>query len=530
MAFFIDSSVIPGTITLLGNNTFLSTRHLNQANDNIVLIPTPSADPNDPLNRSPRRKLLSTFCVCTYTLFARISIANLYSVLVPLSNHTGISVNTLNQGNGYMFLLAGWSLFFWLPFSIAYGKRLAYILSTTGILAGHPKFPIFDQPFCKTDGQWLGCSIIMGFFVALIEAIPELSMVDLYFTHERGKYTAIYSLFLTGSNFLAPVICGFIATYQGWTWVFHWPSIFLGITLLVLFIFMEETNFDRQTSGVFSPAAEIEQPAPVITAPGEKAIPSSRGLFFSSPRVERRTTLKRVQNGFRFFTWPVVLYAGFSYGLYVIWFSMLNGTSSTILGSAPYNFSAAMVGLSYLSCCIGVIFATYKTFYSGQFSDWLVIRMSRRNNGQMEAEYRLWPFALCTVFMPSALVLWGIGSAQSIHWIGPVIAMGMIAFNVSCGVTISIAYLIDSYREMSSDAITTVVSIRNTMAFAIGYGITPWIDGMGQQNTFVTAACASFAGCSLFLVMIKLGKRLRASSKDTYWELVVENTHDGVTH
>jgi hypothetical protein len=36
-----------------------------------------------------------------------------------------------------------------------------------------------------------------------------------YFQHQRGTYMGLYALFLAGSNYFAPVICGFIADNQG---------------------------------------------------------------------------------------------------------------------------------------------------------------------------------------------------------------------------------------------------------------------------------------------------------------------------
>jgi hypothetical protein len=63
MSPIVDSSAIPGTATLVDVQHVLNTRHGDGANEDIVLIPTPSADPEDPLNWSPKRKLLSTVCV-----------------------------------------------------------------------------------------------------------------------------------------------------------------------------------------------------------------------------------------------------------------------------------------------------------------------------------------------------------------------------------------------------------------------------------------------------------------------------------
>lgn len=63
MAPNVDTNAIPGTVTLLDLQHVMRTRHLDKGNHDIVLIPQPSDDPDDPLNWSPRRKLLSTICV-----------------------------------------------------------------------------------------------------------------------------------------------------------------------------------------------------------------------------------------------------------------------------------------------------------------------------------------------------------------------------------------------------------------------------------------------------------------------------------
>lgn len=52
---------VPGTVTLVDINHILATKHANHGD--IVLVPTPSNDPNDPLNWSSSRKTMSTICV-----------------------------------------------------------------------------------------------------------------------------------------------------------------------------------------------------------------------------------------------------------------------------------------------------------------------------------------------------------------------------------------------------------------------------------------------------------------------------------
>ena len=111
-----------------------------------------------------------------------------------------------------------------------------------------------------------------------------------------------------------------------------------------------------------------------------------------------------------------------------------------------------------------------RSVYTGGVGDWLILKLARRNQGVMQSEYRLWLFSLSVFLVPGGLILWGVGAAHNVQWFGLVFAMGVIGFTNSVGLQLSISYCIDSYRELSGEAIVTVILIRNTMSFAIGYG------------------------------------------------------------
>lgn len=89
----------------------------------------------------------------------------------------------------------------------------------------------------------------------------------------------------------------------------------------------------------------------------------------------------------------------------------------------------------------------------------------------MEPEQRLWPFAVCVLVVPGSLLLWGVGAAHSVHWFGLIFAMFTLATANTMGITLSCNYMIDSYKDLSGEAMSTVIIVRNTMSFAIGYGL-----------------------------------------------------------
>lgn len=186
-----------------------------------------------------------------------------------------------------------------------------------------------------------------------------------------------------------------------------------------------------------------------------------------------------------------------------------------------------MVGLSYISPLIGVACGA---FYSGVVGDRVILWLARRNKGVLESEHRLWLFSVSLVLIPGSLILWGVGAAHHVHWFGLIFAMSVIAASNSIGVQLSVSYCIDSYRDLSGEAMVTVIIIRNTMSFAIGYGVTPWVTNMGFQNAFILAAFAGLAQVLTFLAVVKWGKSWRSMTKQRYYKFVKESEDLGVSH
>jgi MFS family permease len=151
----------------------------------------------------------------------------------------------------------------------------------------------------------------------------------------------IYAFFLAGSNYFAPVICGFIATDMNWKWVFYFPAMFLGFALVFCFLFLEETNYKRATVGVVEIVSGTQTPitseatdekgaketAPVkepeftsvekgtVTYGSTKTFTQKLSLWQPSPG---QNMFARALMSLKYLSWPVVFYAGFSYGSYLV--------------------------------------------------------------------------------------------------------------------------------------------------------------------------------------------------------------------
>lgn len=327
----------------------------------------------------------------------------------------------------------------------------------------------------------------------------------------------------------------------------YWCAIFLAIGFVFCFFFMEETNYDRAPlemveTSIGSAETNSNEEAPTTTGDSEKGPSagdlsqlhdSGNGFVTYTPKTYlQKLSLVDKKRDFRlfrmmvrpllFFSLPSIVYAGFSYGSNLIWFNVLNGTASLILSAPPYNFPSSMVGLAYISPLIGIAFGS---FYSGVIGDRVALWLARRNRGVLEPEYRLWLFSASLILIPGSLILWGVGAAHHIHWFGLIFGMGVIAASNSIGIQLSVTYAIDSYKDLSGEAMVTVIIIRNTMSFAMGYGITPWVTNMGYQNAFIVAAFAGLAQVLTFLAVVKWGKSWRNNTKARYYKFVKENSH-----
>lgn len=160
----------------------------------------------------------------------------------------------------------------------------------------------------------------------------------------------------------------------------------------------------------------------------------------------------------------------------------------------------------------------------------LTIKMARRNGGISEPEHTLYLFIASCILVPFAMILYGLGVTYHQHWFALVITQVALAMNSSLCVAAALGYAISSYRELSGQMVTTCVLIRNTMSFAINYGITPWLEASGYLRVYcIVAGIGLVWNASLFL-MVRYGRTIRGKTAERYWKDVAHAKARGLSH
>lgn len=215
-------------------------REKHTADGQIVLNPQPDDSVNDPLNwpvwqRDAALISLGFYCLMgggmTPILAAGFSdVAATYDVTQQqVAFTTGLYMLGLGVGSVIMS-----------PTAILFGKRPVYLLGATlFILSGiwcalSPNYP-----------SLVVARVFQGIAVSPVECLPSATIAEIYFLHERAYRVGIYTLLLLGGKNLIPLASAAVIGSLGWRWVFWIVAIIVGACLVLLFLFVPETFWDR---------------------------------------------------------------------------------------------------------------------------------------------------------------------------------------------------------------------------------------------------------------------------------------------
>lgn len=421
-------SQVRGTISLTfphAGTIYLEDLLRTQGED-IILQPRPSTDPNDPLNWPRWRKYLNFGLAAFYVVmvFTLIDVAT--PTWGPMNTELGFSYDILNDSYAVGAASLTLGAFFLIPFALKYGRRPIYIISTAlqfGVAIWSAKIQtVADLMLVNVFGCGLG---------ALADVICQMTIADVFFVHERGLMTSISVWTSNVGGQLAPVAAGYITTNEGWRWVWWWTTIFFGVTFLAFVFLYEETKFtqptieaiesydpqSRQLATLEASSNDDTKTSKIDEMPAgadleKSTLPPSDGpsIDHSIPQktyLQRLNLLTTSPGSWEMFarhawqpvvilvTNPTVFYVSLVYGGCIATNTVLITTLSSWMTLPPYNFDSAQIGLMSLPAWIGT---SLGTLVCGPVSDWLILKLARRNNGIYEPEMRLYDFPRFSCF------------------------------------------------------------------------------------------------------------------------------------
>lgn len=213
------------------------------------------------------------------------------------------------------------------------------------------------------------------------------------------------------------------------------------------------------------------------------------------------------------FFFPIIFWCGLMVAgpanLLLLW----NMTESTVLAAPPYNWTPSQVGLANFSFAVGGIVGLAT---AGQFSDWVAIWATKRNNGIREAEMRLAALVPFIALTAIGIVIGGVG--YQLHWPWEsilIIGYGFTGLSVTSLPTIATAYAIDCYKPIAGEIMVVATVLKNTQGFGMSY----WVENLAAKHGYITVAMVQFGlligTCFLGIPIYIWGKDLRRLTKDS---------------
>lgn len=489
----------------------------------IILVPTPTNDPNDPLNWSKAYRLYIAGLVSVTIFLSNFLAAGPSVAIVEMAMDFFGSSNVDLSGSiakvAYFFtstaLLQGMGNLIWMPVMIKFGRRPLYIFSfalytATAGWAGAP----------TSYGSVLAARILMGFANGAAECLAPLTISDIFFLHERGTIMALYTASLSAGVGGGIVIAGLITINLHWRYIYYISTALIGACTILIFFTLPETQYRRAAAEQAAAISDKLDAAPPKDE-DDAEVAYSEVASQRAPIPQKRTWVQnlRVFTGtytnesiLKLVVRPVVLLALPP----VLWATLVMSVTIGFLVAITSNFSSAFqtvygfktyqAGLCFTASIISSLIGV---FFGGHLGDMVADYFTKRNGGIREPEMRLPAMMVAMVTGPLALVLYGVGIGKTLHWIVPTIGLGLLNFSIVQATNISLVYTIDAYRPVAGEVTVSQFAFKSAFGFLLSFYTNPWIAKSGYEVAFGTMAGISGAVISLWVVFYFFGKRIR---------------------
>lgn len=479
-----------------------------QRTQSVAIVPTRTAggvvlvdwystdDPANPQNWSNRKKYFVTFVLCFYTWTVYCT-GPVYSTAEEgIQTYFGVSAVAASLGLSLYILAYGIGDLIFSPLTEipVVGRNPVYYLTFIVFFAVS-----FGPTRVTTFGGLLVLRFFLGFFGSPALANGGATVGDMFalISIPYGLCWWVFSAW-AGPAF-GPLIGGYAAMANGWRWPM-WEIVWMAApTLVLLLLFMPETapatlllqrarRLRRLTGDArLQSASEIEQRHMTASAILGAALVRPMGIMFRDPSI--------------FF---VNLYTGYFYGVFYTFFEVF-----PLVFPVLYGFNLGETGLSFISCFVGVCIAI--ALYIAYLYFYMV--PDNIKNGFREQGHRLVPAIFGSFLMPIGLFIFAWTARTSVHWVVPLIGVGIFVIGHFFTIQSLFIYLPFSYPQYAASLFAGNSLWRSGVACGSVIFARPLFINLGIARGVTLLAGLSVAGIFGTAAIYFFGKKLRARSK-----------------
>lgn len=301
------------------------------------------------------------------------------------------------------------------------------------------------------------------------------SINDLFFVHQRGFRIGLWNAAVIASVNITPVVSGYVITGLSWRWSFWILAIFFGIVLLCVMFGFPETSFVRENldnSTRRDSSVEVAGVGEIPVVYSDTKFDSSvadaepeSGVGHAQPVISIwqqilgapdfqfqpiSCILPEIVEPILLLRHPGVIWACAMWSVTFTWVIIQGAVASQIFAAPPYNLSPTAVGnLVGIAPLIG---SALGTSIGGWSSDFISRRMSMRNGGIYEPEFRLLVIVPFVIFV--AIGSFGLGAAiaNGLSVITCGVFLAILNFAVGVGCTGIVSYSNDACQGKAGAA------------------------------------------------------------------------------
>ncbi|GAW15060.1 hypothetical protein ANO14919_044690 [Xylariales sp. No.14919] len=263
-----------------------------------------------------------------------------------------ISPTKASELISYPNLAFGFGSLLFVPLYLKIGRRPVMLISLIVYCAG-----IIGASQCTTYGGLMAARVIHGFGSSVCEALPVQLVNDIFFLHERGERIGYYTVCLCLGTF-ASLPAGYIlAGGYGWRLFFYVEFAFGAALLVLAFLFVEETSYDRKAAMLISTVPVDDEKASNGMKNQDLVERSDAGVPPRKSFVKTLSLWGRIDHdvpvftmmarSFTYFLVPQALWVIASFGINIGLLALAYSyTFPILITSPPYNWTVACTSLT----------------------------------------------------------------------------------------------------------------------------------------------------------------------------------------